>query len=65
MATHSSILAWRILRTEESGGLQSMGSQLGMTKCPSLFLSLFTGRRLVVDGQERLKTDWPQLMKPR
>ena len=26
-ATHSSILAWRISRTEESGGLQSMGSQ--------------------------------------
>ena len=27
MATHSSILAWRILRTEEPGGLQSIGSQ--------------------------------------
>ena len=27
MATHSSILAWRITRTEEPGGLQSMGSQ--------------------------------------
>ena len=27
MATHSSILAWRIPLTEESGGLQSMGSQ--------------------------------------
>ena len=27
MATHSSILAWRIPGTEESGGLQSMGSQ--------------------------------------
>jgi len=26
-ATHSSILAWRIPRTEESGGLQSMGLQ--------------------------------------
>ena len=25
MATLSSILAWRIPRTEESGGLQSMG----------------------------------------
>ena len=25
MATHSSILAWEIPRTEESGGLQSMG----------------------------------------
>ena len=27
MATLSSILAWRIPRTEETGGLQSMGSQ--------------------------------------
>ena len=27
MATHSSILAWEIPWTEESGGLQSMGSQ--------------------------------------
>ena len=27
MATHSSILAWSIPWTEESGGLQSMGSQ--------------------------------------
>ena len=27
MATHSSILAWRFPRTEEHGGLQSMGSQ--------------------------------------
>ena len=27
MATHSSILAWRIPWTEEPGGLQSIGSQ--------------------------------------
>ena len=27
MATHSSILAWRISWTEEPGGLQSMGLQ--------------------------------------
>ena len=27
MATHSTILAWRIPWTEESGGLQSMGPQ--------------------------------------
>ena len=27
MATHSSILPWRIPWTEEPGGLQSMGSQ--------------------------------------
>ena len=27
IATHSSILAWRIPRMEEPGGLRSMGSQ--------------------------------------
>ena len=27
MATHSSILAWKIPCTEEPGGIQSMGSQ--------------------------------------
>ena len=27
MATHSIILAWRIPRTEEPGGLQAIGSQ--------------------------------------
>ena len=29
MATHSSVLAWRIPWTEEPGGLQSTGSQRG------------------------------------
>ena len=28
MVTHSSILAWRIPRTEEPGGLQSIGPDL-------------------------------------
>ena len=28
MSTHSSILAWRISRTEEPGGLQSVGTWL-------------------------------------
>ena len=33
MATHSSILAWRIPWTEEPGGLQSMGvTESGMTE---------------------------------
>ena len=32
MATHSSILAWRIPRTEEPGRLQSMGSQKSRTQ---------------------------------
>ena len=38
MATHSSILAWRIPWTEESGGLQSMGSW-DMTEPLTLSLS--------------------------
>ena len=29
MATHSSVLAWRIPWAEEPGGLQAMGSQKG------------------------------------
>ena len=32
MATHPSILAWRIPWTEEPGGLQSMGSQESQTR---------------------------------
>ena len=33
MATHSSILAWQILWTEEPSGLQSMGSQRVRRDC--------------------------------
>ena len=32
MATHSTILAWKIPRTEESGGLQSLGLQRSQTQ---------------------------------
>ena len=32
MATHSSILGWRIPWTEEPGGLQSIGSQKSWTR---------------------------------
>ena len=47
MATHSSVLAWRIPWTEEPGGLQSMGSQEShMTECLSLH---FTGGGLFPD----------------
>ena len=34
MATHSSILAWRIPWTEEPGGLQSLGSHRGSVCTP-------------------------------
>ena len=32
IVTHSNILAWEILWTEEPGGLQSMGSQKSQTQ---------------------------------
>ena len=37
MATHSSTLAWRIPRTEEPGGLQSMGPQRVRHSCATNF----------------------------
>ena len=40
MATHSSILAWRIPWTEEPGGLQSVGSQRVRDTTQRLTLSL-------------------------
>ena len=40
MATHYSILAWRIPWTEEPDGLQSMRSQRDMTEQLTLSLSL-------------------------
>ena len=42
MATHSSILAWRIPWTEEPGGLQSVGlqSQTRLTLSFTLLLTL-------------------------
>ena len=45
MATHSSILAWRILWTEEPGGLQSMGcKESDMTEHICLWLQLCTSK---------------------
>ena len=42
MATHSSILAWRIPGTEESGRLQSIGMQrIGHDESDSARTSLF------------------------
>ena len=36
MATHSSVLAWRILGTAEPGGLRSMGSHRVRHDCSDL-----------------------------
>ena len=44
MATHSSILAWRIPWIEESGGLQSMGLQR-------------LGHDLATEQQQQIKLD--------
>ena len=42
MAIYSSILAWRIPRTEESDGLQSMGSQrVGHNSATNAFTTAF------------------------
>ena len=42
MATHSSILAWEIPWTEETGGLQSVGSQrVGLDLAPKQPQSLY------------------------
>ena len=65
MATHSSILAWRIPWTEEPGGVQSMGSQrVGHDRatCTSLWVlgSLFLGKDFLVptwDGSPCYKTE--------
>ena len=60
MATHSSILAWRIPPTEEPGGLQSTGSQsrtrlkqLSSSSSP-LLMSLQTGFPGGSDGKESI-----------
>ena len=46
MATHSSILAWKIPGTEEPGRLQSMGSlRVGHDRATSLSLFTFMHRR--------------------
>ena len=43
MATHSSILAWRIPWTEGPGRLQFMGFQLSLVTTEQLTLSIFQG----------------------
>ena len=42
MATHSSILVWRIPRTEEPGGLQSMGLQKSQIRLKRLSMHTHT-----------------------
>ena len=59
MATHSSILAWKILWTEEPGGLQSIGlqrvrydwSDLAHMPLPEVFLPLFPSLKFQDNSQ--------------
>ena len=57
MATQSNILAWEIPSTEESGGLQSMGSKESEmtleTKPPPQ--SLYQAERLIQMGKLQIK----------
>ena len=41
MATHSSILAWRIPWTEERGGLQSLGPHKSRTRLEQLTMFVY------------------------
>ena len=56
MATHSSVLAWRIPWTEEPGGLQSMGSHRVGRDWPStlpLLLTVFSAVPATVGCKRR------------
>ena len=53
MATHSSILAWKIPWTEEPGGLQSMGSQKSWTRLSTQACMLQQGERRQATGSPR------------
>ena len=62
MATHSSDLAWRILWTEEPGGLQSVGSQTVRHDwsdlellCPAIPTTLQMGSRISFSGDKQRK----------
>ena len=45
MAAHSSSLGWRIPRTEEPGGLQSMGQQRVRHVCAISFIEFYAANK--------------------
>ena len=53
MATHSSILAWRISWAEEPGGLQSMGSQ--RVGCGEQLTYVFIKKQYMDDTMKNFK----------
>ena len=55
MATHSSILTWRIPWTEKPGGLQSMGSQKQSDRTEQLRLSALLGTNRKAHNNVQLK----------
>ena len=70
MATHSSILAWKISWTEEPGGLQSMGSQrVGHDWATNTYLLYWLCQNLWLCGSQKncvkfwkkweYQTTWP------
>ena len=53
MATHSNILAWEILWTEEPGRLQSMGSQKSLIQlCEAIYIFIYIGFLGGASGRE-------------
>ena len=50
MATHSSILAWKIPWTEEPGGLQSMGLQKSQTQLSDKATTTIQERKNIKKG---------------
>ena len=47
MATHSSVLAWRIPGTGEPGGLLSMGSHRVRHDCSTLYVYLYSNSSFI------------------
>ena len=64
MAIHSSILTWRIPRTEELVGLQSIGSQTWLkrisTHAHTLYRTLFAGDRNLAESRRGCEETEPQ-----
>ena len=67
MATHSSILTWRIPWTEEPGGLQSVGSQKTdrteqlSTHAPAVYIFLsFSEQSTVIPAQSSVNISEPE-----
>ena len=63
MATHSSMFAWKILGTDEPGGLQSMGSQrVGHDHVTERARSTTSGQGRLVMGVVRPTMCQPQMV---